>query len=254
MLDFIREESERINDMLTNFLDFAKPKAPSFQETDLREVLERTVELISGAAREQKVGIIPQYPEGRILLYADPEQIRRGLGEFRAQRPGSHAPGGALKISLAQNPEEGAMIRVSDTGVGIPPGAESKIFDPFFTTKERGTGLGLSIVLPRGEKPRRDGFRGKERRPGNDVHHQSPRRQGDAGLLRSGRPRPGRERNRNFHHREHREHREMKNIKLAKTLSRSRRYHQESDSLTVGLICLSFYWSFLLYLCARILW
>ena len=54
--------------------------------------------------------------------------------------------GGTLRISLAQNPGEGAVVRVSDTGVGIPPGAESKIFDPFFTTKERGTGLGLSIV------------------------------------------------------------------------------------------------------------
>ena len=147
MLDFIREESERINDMLTNFLDFAKPKAPSFRETDLREVLEKTVELISGAAREQKVEIIPQYPEGGIPLYADPEQIREALVNLELNALEAMPEGGSLKISLAQNPGEGAVIRVTDTGVGIPPGAESKIFDPFFTTKEGGTGLGLAIVF-----------------------------------------------------------------------------------------------------------
>jgi signal transduction histidine kinase len=54
--------------------------------------------------------------------------------------------GGTLRLSLAENEGKGVVIRVSDSGVGIPEGAESKIFNPFFTTKERGTGLGLSIV------------------------------------------------------------------------------------------------------------
>jgi signal transduction histidine kinase len=146
MLNFIREESERINDMLTNFLDFAKPKTPAFRETDLREVLERTIELISGAAREQKVEIVPQFPRTRAPFYADPDQIREALVNLELNALEAMPDGGSLKISLAHNPGEGALIRVSDTGAGIPPGAESKIFDPFYTTKEGGTGLGLAIV------------------------------------------------------------------------------------------------------------
>jgi signal transduction histidine kinase len=54
--------------------------------------------------------------------------------------------GGTLRIVLTCKENTNAVIRISDTGVGIPRGQESKIFDPFFTTKEQGTGLGLSIV------------------------------------------------------------------------------------------------------------
>ena len=65
MLDFIREESERINEMLTNFLDFAKPKTPAFREMDLKEILEKTIELISGAAREAEGVDLPGISRGR---------------------------------------------------------------------------------------------------------------------------------------------------------------------------------------------
>jgi len=146
MLDFIREESERINEMLTNFLDFAKPRAPAIREVDLKEVIGKTVELISGAARELKVAIVQKYPDGKVSLYVDPEQIREALVNLELNALEAMPQGGTLQVSLAQDPAEGAVVRISDTGVGIPPEAESKIFDPFFTTKERGTGLGLSIV------------------------------------------------------------------------------------------------------------
>jgi signal transduction histidine kinase len=146
MMEFIVEEAERINDMLTNFLDFAKPKAPAFREVDVTEVLEKTVELFSGTARELKVEISREFPEEKVLLYADPEQIRQALVNLELNALEAMPQGGMLKISLTRNQGEEAMIRISDTGVGIPAGAETKIFDPFFTTKERGTGLGLSIV------------------------------------------------------------------------------------------------------------
>jgi len=146
MLEFIVEEAERINDMLTNFLDFAKPKAPAFREVDVKEVLEKTVELISGTAREQKVKISREYPEESVSLYVDPEQIREALVNLELNALEAMPTGGALKVSLMPDQGGGVIIRIRDTGVGIPPGAEAKIFDPFFTTKERGTGLGLSIV------------------------------------------------------------------------------------------------------------
>jgi signal transduction histidine kinase len=132
--------------MLTNFLDFAKPKTPAFRQVDIKEVLEKTVELISGTAREQKVEISREYPEESVWLYVDPEQIREALVNLELNALEAMPAGGALTVSLTPNQEGGAIVRIRDTGVGIPAGAEAKIFDPFFTTKERGTGLGLSIV------------------------------------------------------------------------------------------------------------
>jgi CheY-like chemotaxis protein len=169
MLDFIREESERINDMLTNFLDFAKPKAPSFRETDLREVLEKTVELISGAAQEQKVEIVLQHPEGKIPLYADPEQIREALVNLELNALEAMPEGGSLRISLAQNQGDGVIIQIRDTGVGIPPGAESKIFDPFFTTKEVGKGTGLGLATVYGIVKQNNGFIDVQSEPGRGT-------------------------------------------------------------------------------------
>jgi signal transduction histidine kinase len=146
MLQFISEESERINRMLTNFLDFAKPKPPAFQEVDVRRLLEKTIELISVAAQNRRVQIVQELPPTPIRLWIDPEQIREALVNLELNALEAMPLGGEMKLSVTPNGAQGVTIRVSDTGVGLPPGAESKIFDPFFTTKEKGTGLGLSIV------------------------------------------------------------------------------------------------------------
>ncbi|MGD0624719.1 MAG: ATP-binding protein [Thermodesulfobacteriota bacterium] len=146
MLEFISEESERINNMLTSFLDFAKPKPPAFQEVDLKNILEKTAESLSLPARERGVQILQEYPNEKIPIYLDPEQIREALVNLELNALEAMPRGGTLRVSLTQKENRDAIVRVSDTGVGIPSGAESKIFDPFFTMKERGTGLGLSIV------------------------------------------------------------------------------------------------------------
>jgi signal transduction histidine kinase len=146
MIQFIGEESERINRMLTNFLEFAKPQPPAFQEVDLKDVLERTLDWISIPAGKQKVRILREYPQGKILMPLDPEQIREALVNLETNALEAMPWGGTLRITLNQKDEQEVTIRISDTGKGIASGLESKIFDPFFTTKEKGTGLGLSIV------------------------------------------------------------------------------------------------------------
>ena len=146
MIQFISEESERINHMLTSFLGFAKPKAPTFREVDLKDILERTMDRISTPARNQQVQIQKEYPEGKVLMFLDPEQIREALVNLEINALEAMPRGGRLRIVLTRKENTDVIIRISDTGVGIPSGQESKIFDPFFTTKEQGTGLGLSIV------------------------------------------------------------------------------------------------------------
>jgi len=146
MIQFISEESERINRMLTNFLEFAKPKTPVFQEVDLKDVLDRTLDWISIPARKQRVEVRREYPGEKVLIPVDPEQIREALVNLEMNALEAMPKGGTLRIILNQKDNKDVTIRLSDTGGGISPELESKIFDPFFTTKEKGTGLGLSIV------------------------------------------------------------------------------------------------------------
>ena len=79
-------------------------------------------------------------------MFLDPEQIREALVNLEMNALEAMPQGGTLRIVLAGKENTDVVIRISDTGEGIPSGQESKIFDPFFTTKEQGTGLGLSIV------------------------------------------------------------------------------------------------------------
>ena len=147
MLQFIHEESERINGMLTNFLDFAKPKPPAFRRVDLRDILEKTVDLVSVPARDRRVKILRNYPkDNKVQILVDPEQVREALVNLELNALEAMPRGGEMQIGLSETENQEVEIRVSDTGMGVPKGAELKIFDPFFTTKERGTGLGLSIV------------------------------------------------------------------------------------------------------------
>ncbi|HXZ35238.1 MAG TPA: ATP-binding protein [Thermodesulfobacteriota bacterium] len=146
MIQFISEESDRINRMLTNFLEFAKPKPPVFQEVDLKEVLDRTLDWISIPARKQRVEVLREYPEEKVLIPVDPEQVREALVNLEMNALEAMPQGGKLRIVLNQKDNRDVTIRLSDTGGGISPELESKIFDPFFTTKQKGTGLGLSIV------------------------------------------------------------------------------------------------------------
>lgn len=146
MLQFICEESERINRMLSSFLDFAKPRPPAFQEVDLQSIITKTIELVSVAAQNRKVKIIQEIPPEPIRVWADPEQLREALINLELNALEAMPLGGKMKLSLRSNGNQGVVLKISDTGSGLPSGAESKIFDPFFTTKEKGTGLGLSIV------------------------------------------------------------------------------------------------------------
>ncbi|MGQ9694491.1 MAG: ATP-binding protein [Thermodesulfobacteriota bacterium] len=146
MIQFIHEEGERINQMLANFLEFAKPNPPAFKEANLQEILRKTVELISIPAKQRGINIVQEYPLEDIFLYLDPEQIKEALLNLEINALEAMPKGGVLRLFLAQKDDQEVIIRVSDTGEGISPQIKSKIFDPFFTTKEQGTGLGLTIV------------------------------------------------------------------------------------------------------------
>ncbi len=146
MTRYILEESRRINGLITNLLDFAKPKEPQRIPCDLREVLEKTLLLLSPQAHTLGVEIKKEIPPVPIWVSIDPEQMRQAFTNLGVNALEAMPHGGALTVRLKENAGNRILVQFSDTGKGVPKEMQSKVFDPFFTTKEGGTGLGLSIA------------------------------------------------------------------------------------------------------------
>ncbi|MGQ9508305.1 MAG: ATP-binding protein [Thermodesulfobacteriota bacterium] len=146
MTDYILEESQRINQLINSFLDLARPKETKRERTDLREVLEKTLLLLSPQAHRLGVEIKREIPEWPFLLEIDPEQMEQAFMNIGVNALEAMPNGGIFKVRVRENGKGRVLVEFSDTGKGIPKEMREKIFEPFFTTKERGTGLGLPIA------------------------------------------------------------------------------------------------------------
>jgi signal transduction histidine kinase len=153
-LDVIVEEVNRLNGVVTAFLDYARPLKQSFGPTDLNEVVTRTMRLIqndvpTNISLAVELDLLLPHVDG------DAEQLKQvliNLVQNAVQALGSRA--GRITIRT-DKPERFGEIRnaggefvevvVSDTGPGIPSDQQPHIFVPFYTTKQKGTGLGLAI-------------------------------------------------------------------------------------------------------------
>jgi two-component system, NtrC family, sensor histidine kinase HydH len=143
-LDVIEKESNRLNKLLTNFLNFARPRAPRFQPSDLAAVIDSTVALArhSGEASriEFRCAIDASLPE----VQCDSEQVKQVL--LNLLMNAVHATGNGFVDVQAYERGGAAFVVVRDEGAGIPKDQEDRIFEPFFTTKNNGSGLGLAIA------------------------------------------------------------------------------------------------------------
>lgn len=143
-LDIIQKESQRLNKLLTGFLNFAKPRLPRLQHTEPDSILLSVASLASHSAQERHI-IIEHKPLLRSPEIAcDPEQLRQVL--LNLVLNAIEASPAESRIVLRTVCEARRVcIEVEDCGTGIPDEMAEHIFDPFFTTKPNGTGLGLAI-------------------------------------------------------------------------------------------------------------
>lgn len=148
--EVIIEEVNRLNGVVTAFLDYARPLKQNFGPTDVNEVVQRTVRLIQSGLPKQYT-LAEELAESVSRVDADAEQLKQvliNLVQNAMQALGDD--GGHITIRTVQ-PErfgdrvETVELQVSDTGPGIPAEQQLNIFVPFFTTKQQGTGLGLAI-------------------------------------------------------------------------------------------------------------
>jgi len=144
----IVEEAVRLNNILTEFLDFARPKTLRLMPCRLEDILERNLTNIEAECRKRGIQVERQYGAQREIL-ADADLLFRATVNLLSNALQAMPDGGILRIRTALYNGKGKdmiELRIEDTGQGIPLDLRQKIFNPFYTTKEKGTGLGLSIV------------------------------------------------------------------------------------------------------------
>jgi two-component system, NtrC family, sensor histidine kinase HydH len=144
-LDIIEKESLRLNRLLTNFLDFARPRPPQYQMAEVGPILESVVGLAAHAVGRQPIQLRTDPAPHVPAIACDPEQIKQVLLNLTINSVQAMPDGGEIVLSTRVDGAR-VVIEVKDQGSGISLENLDKIFDPFFTTKDTGTGLGLSVA------------------------------------------------------------------------------------------------------------
>jgi signal transduction histidine kinase len=145
-------EIDRLERIVRDFLQFARPSEPQFTivpaDQPLREVL--TLMELDLNKREIKITLETSAPA---QIRIDPQQMKQVLINLVQNAADSIGKNGAITLRvrldekrLIDRPVAVVILEIQDTGKGIPPEAEKRLFDPFFTTRESGTGLGLPIA------------------------------------------------------------------------------------------------------------
>jgi signal transduction histidine kinase len=154
----ILKEVKRLNDVVTNFLNFARPVSMRFVPVDVREVLTSLEGLVSGQARAHRVQIFTSFHNGPARVMADEALLKQAFLNIMLNALEAMPDGGDLAIAThladlkaagileSNGGDEWLEVVFDDTGSGIPAEHLSRVFDPFFTTKKDGTGLGLAIT------------------------------------------------------------------------------------------------------------
>ena len=141
----LTSETQRIQEVVQELLEFAKPKTPNFKPVDLGPIIKSTVDFLSGDLLKRSIQWTISCRHDSATIQADSDQLRQVLINLIQNAADAMPIGGTLTLATQVN--DGYLeLTVTDTGEGIPKELLSKIFDPFVTTKPTGTGLGLAMV------------------------------------------------------------------------------------------------------------
>jgi signal transduction histidine kinase len=145
-LDKIESEVRRIDSILRKLLDTVKRPRYSLSEISLVAVIDASLQILQPLLHMHNIQVQREYRQIPPQIQADPAEIEQIFTNLFVNAIEEMHGGGILGIML-DVVDSMILIRVSDTGKGVPQENLQRIFDPFFTTKSSGTGLGLSVVL-----------------------------------------------------------------------------------------------------------
>ncbi len=144
LFDIVEEEAERLNRIVGDLLDFARPSTPEVRPEPLGRVAEDAV----GAAvvpAGGRIDVVRELDPDLPAIPMDARLVRQAVLNLAVNAVQAMARGGRLTLRTFRDGDR-AVVELEDTGGGIPDEVRGRIFEPFFTTKASGTGLGLAVV------------------------------------------------------------------------------------------------------------
>lgn len=149
LLNGIIASIDRMNNTVTDLLNFSRPKPSCPAPYSLPELIDETMSMVREKLRKSKIDLALDYEDDLPWAMIDKEQIQQVFLNLALNSMKAMPGGGTLGIAAKKHPSAGReflAISFADNGIGIKKEHMSKIFNPFFTTDPKGTGLGLSIV------------------------------------------------------------------------------------------------------------
>ncbi len=144
-VSIIKEEVERLNKIVVDFLFAVKPVNLDFTEEDLNKIIIETVDLLLPEIKKSEIKVETELSPKLPKVSLDKRYIKQVIiNLIKNAESAMKKNGGKLKI-ITDYIDNQAVFKISDTGTGIPDNILSRIFEPYFTTKEFGSGIGLTI-------------------------------------------------------------------------------------------------------------
>ena len=148
LAEIIVTETGRLDEIVREFLDFARPQLPELTSTSLNDLLLKVTEFIQPEFARQNIELEKQLNSSISPMDLDPNLLYRAFLNLLINAIQAMPEGGTITLTSNPSPatKNSAVITISDTGKGIPKEKQDIIFTPFYTDKNRGSGLGLAIV------------------------------------------------------------------------------------------------------------
>ena len=138
-------EIDRLDYIITEFLQALRPSVPKLQAGSLNDTGQETLALLRPELEDRGLKVVSELASSLPPVLFDPAQLKQVLVNLIKNAMQAMPPQGTLTVRSGST-QEAVWMTVSDTGPGIPPEQLNRIFEPFYTTKNKGTGLGLLIV------------------------------------------------------------------------------------------------------------
>jgi two-component system sensor histidine kinase AtoS len=145
-IELIDQEVDKIERIIEELLNVVHPRDLNMTETDLQEVISRSLFAVSDGLARKKITVLKEYSPDFPPVLADASQLEQVFYSIFSNAIDALSMEGQLSIRGASGPNGVVQVEIEDDGEGIASESMPKIFDPFFTTKANGTGLGLCLA------------------------------------------------------------------------------------------------------------